>query len=750
MTISWMPVLPLWAIAMITLALLALLAHGSLVLASKRLPKRWIATLGVLRVAIVAVFAICMLQPIVSFRRTVQEGPPVFVLLDTSKSMGIRDSSDAPTRLGDSMQWLEKSGLRNALDGRPNVQWFAFDGHARTVAPTELASLTASGTTTRYAESLTDAWEHYRQQRTEGLPVVPGGRVLLVSDGNDSDKRDVTEVARHLGLTVDTLAPAAAAAGAQQAQATVVQVQAPRRVLLGAESRFAVTLRQEGLAQKPLNLQLKEGDRLVATQPFTFAADQQEKMVSVTFRPEEAGLKEYSVEIEGIPAAKADGSHARNFSVQVVGARNEVLFIEDSWRWEFKFLRRIFEDDPSFSLTAFLSRGENTFVQLAEPDRRTQVNGFPQSRAELAGFDTLVLGSADPRRWPRGFADALRQLVEEDGKSLVVIAGPNLRQMMDQPGLAALLPVELSHESATPTAGPVAVRVTTEGLATPFFAAPGGAPAAFWSSLPAVDQIYPALRKKPAATALVEAGQLANSYGKLIVMAEHTVGRGRVLFVATDTLWKWQMLSSATEGPTTYQAFWQQALRTLAPIRQSAGNVNLNLEPDRSRYEPGQTVVLRAEVQSARALPKARVQAQVTLPDGKQLPLDFTPDAAEPGIHTARFDATMPGQHKVAATVIAEDKTAADMLIAFDVEESTGELATRRVNEANLARIARDTGGHLINRADPATWHALVSTEKVPVTRVQTVDLWNDFALLILLSVLLGTDWLLRLLRGFA
>ena len=95
MTISWMPGLPLWVIALITFALLALLAHGSLVLARKRLPMRWIAMLGLLRLAIVLVFAICLLQPIVSFHRTVEEGPPVFVLLDTSKSMAVKDAPEA-------------------------------------------------------------------------------------------------------------------------------------------------------------------------------------------------------------------------------------------------------------------------------------------------------------------------------------------------------------------------------------------------------------------------------------------------------------------------------------------------------------------------------------------------------------------------------------------------------------------------------------------------------------------------------
>ena len=185
MSLSWMPVLPVWVVVLITCALLALLAHGSLVLVRKRLPMRWIVLLGLLRFLIVLVFAACLLQPIVAFRRTVPEGPPVFVLLDASQSMGLKDSAAPAGRLAEAVQWLEKNGLHGKLAARPNVHWFAFDAHAHAVAPDRLAALPANGTTTRYAESLADAWEHYRQQSSADAPLVPGGRVLLVSDGHD-------------------------------------------------------------------------------------------------------------------------------------------------------------------------------------------------------------------------------------------------------------------------------------------------------------------------------------------------------------------------------------------------------------------------------------------------------------------------------------------------------------------------------------------------------------------------------------
>lgn len=740
MTLRWMPVLPVWAIAVIALALLILLAFGTRILAKKRVPKRWLVGLGMLRMAIIAVFTASLLQPILAYRGSEKEGPPVLVMLDTSKSMSVNG------RLTETAQWLDDSGLKARLAARPNVHWFAFDEHARAVEPGKPTA--ATGEATRYAESLGDAWDLLRQQRESDASIVPGGRVLLVSDGRDAGSSDVSQLARQLGLSIDTLAPVAPPASVETPRLTIAPLQAPRRVQLGAEAKLGISLSQSGLSGRPLTLRVVDGDRTVGTQPFTFAANQTEATVNLPFRPEEAGLREFRLLIDGAP--NENGEATRRFSAQVAGGASEVLFLEDSWRWEFKFLRRIFEDDPAFTLTAFLSRGDTAFVQLAEPDRSSQVTGIPQTRGELAVFDTVVLGNVDPRRWPRALPSAIRTLVEEDGKSLIVIGGPGLRALLDTPELAALLPVELSEESGNPVPGPVNLAVTPDGLASPFFAAVGGVSADFWADLPPVDQVYPPLRKKPAATALVEAAQLANSYGKLIVMAEHTVGRGRVLYVGTDTLWKWQTLSKVAEGPSHYQVFWQQALRALAPAGATGGNVTLRVDPDRSRLNPGETVTLRGEVQSAQALASPRVQAEVTLPDGKKIPLDFTPDPEQDGRHTASFVPTQSGQHRVAATVVSGDRTEAEAQSVFDVETVSPELSDTSLDFANLARLSQDTGGQVIDRSDPATWEALTKFEEIPVDREKTLDLWNGYSLLVLLSLLLGLDWLLRLLRGFA
>src|SRR5262249_24350937 len=158
-----------------------------------------------------------------------------------------------------------------------------------------------------------------------------------------------------------------------------------------------------------------------------------------------------------------------------VDGKHEVLVLEDSWRWEFKFLRRVLEEDPSYRFTALLSRGGGAFMQFVAPDRRSQLIGFPRNPAQLSVFDTVVVGDVDPRRWPRDFATSLRRLVMEEGRSLVVLAGPNLTHWTATPDLLALLPVEITRETASPVAGPVPVRVTAEGARSPFFLQPGKA-----------------------------------------------------------------------------------------------------------------------------------------------------------------------------------------------------------------------------------------------------------------------------------
>lgn len=729
LSLSAMPVVPVWVVLVLSAGLLAVLAHGSWTLRRREVPRRSVLVLAGLRIVIVVLFALVLIQPIVSYTRQVQRRPELLVLLDTSESMSQAAGTEGTSRLEEMTQVLD-AGLAAELDRRFELRWFGFDRGVTPLQGKEWRTVKPGGSGTHFAEALTQAYSYPHDLLHE--------RVLLVSDGHDQGRPDLVEVARRLGVAVDVLVPGSPPQDPARRAVVVADVQGSSRVLLGSETHFQITLRGEPVnASRTVKVRMSEGGKELDTAQVVIEANRSEQRVRFVHRPVEVGPKRYEFQAEEGPSFP--------LSVQVVDGKHEVLVIEDSWRWEFKFLRRILEEDPSFRFTAILSRGNGAFMQFAAPDRRSQLVGLPQDRGQLGLFDTVVVGDVDPRRWPRDLAGSLRRMVMEEGKSLIVLAGPNLVHWSSSPDLLALLPVDITRETASPVTGPVPIRVASEGAQSPFFLQPGGGQLA---SLPALDRVYPPLRKKPAATVLVEAAKLGTASGPVIVMAEHTAGRGRVLYVGTDTLWKWRTLATSADAHTTpYHAFWQQTLRALAPARAGNAGVNLWLQPHRSRYQAGQRAIVRAEVDALVPLTQASVRGVVSLPGGKTLPLSFSVDPSASSAWVAEFETTAAGPYRVSASVVSGGKPATEGSAVVDVETSRSERDGAVVDRANLARIAGSTGGKVLDPADPQTWPVAAGT--ITVNERVTLDLWNRSVLLIVLTLVAGTDWLLRMLRGY-
>lgn len=752
LSIHWFPLLPPGAIALLIAALLALTTWGTWLLFQKRIPQRWVIGLGAARVVAVLLFAACLLQPALSYLKKTSHPPELVVLVDASQSMGRSDADGGSTRLAGAIDSLQKSNLLDTLGRRFDLKLFAFDRRAYPVDATELKSLHADGPATDFAAALGSAEDLLAAERADGDRSNSSRRVLLVSDGRNHGGGDFAQAALAAGATVDVL-PVGGERGSKAGAAAIARVQAPTRVLLASETQFRVVVDRGTDPVKEFVLTLYEDGEPRETQEVVFEERSPQRRVTLAHRPTQVGLKRYEFALQPktapAPATKTsppDDDERYAVDVQVIDDKLEVLALEDRWRWEFKFFRRVLEDDPSFSLTAMLARGGGAFMQLGEPDRGVNLGGFPHSRAELDWFDVLVLGDVRPSRWPTGLAAAVADAVIDGGKSLVVVAGPSLGEFAQVPELHTLLPVELSAESGAPIEGPLDVRLTPEGAAGGIFA---DGDRGMITQLPAVERIYAAQRKRPGATVLVEAATAANASGRLIVLAEQTVGRGRVLYVATDALWKWQTLAPTdADGRTLYGKFWQQALRALAPQR--TASAGLWLAADRTRTEVGDQLTLRAEAPILAEVERAKLAGTVTLPDGRRLPLAFEPDPNSAESYTASFDVVAPGRYGVSLAALVDGAAAAETSLAIEAIVARGETDDDGVDRAALEQIAARTGGRVVDPNDPQTWPTPAAGPTPEVEERRTVNLWDNFTLLTLLCLVLGGDWLARLLRGYA
>jgi hypothetical protein len=728
MSFQFNSVLPACFALPLIAALLAATIFGTVTLLRKRIAPNLIITLSALRFAIFIVFLLILLQPALTYTSNVPQLPELVVLVDTSPSMAQDDGKG--TRLSEATAALRQGALAAALKDRYRIHWFAFDRTARPIDEAEVASLKTGGNAAACADSIEAACNHVR-----ALGKNPQ-RLLLVSDGNDAGSDDPVETARRFGLTVDTLAPTSTSG---DSAVVIAEVQSARRVLLGSDTIFRITLDGKRPAQhdRSLEVRVTEDGRKIHEHPVVLKSGRFEQTVELTYRPSSVGLKQYAFELVGGDKS----AKPYPLAVQVLDSKYEVLILEDRWRWEYKYLHRLFEDDPSFRFSALLNRGGGAFVQFGSPDRRVNLIGFPQARADLEGFDIFVLGDVDPAKWPRGLANELARLVSEDGRSLVVIAGPGLPNLMDVPELNAILPVELTPDSGKPLEGPIEVRIRADAAHSPFFFQLRG------DDQPTpLDQVYPTLRKRPGATVLVEAVKQRNAYGNTIVLAEHTVGRGRVLFVGTDTLWKWHTLAPTNDGPTPYSILWQQAFRAMTPARSNIGSVNLWLTPNRTRTEVGRPIAITSEVTSARPLPAATIEAFVTPPGEKRQSLVFSADTRQPQMYRSVFAARESGLQRISAALVSDGKTLAEASTIVQVDEPRNRDAD--VDLYNLTQIARDTGGNLIDPAVAETWPTPGENALPPMQRLHTIDPWSNFTLLLVLCALLGVDWFIRLFKG--
>ena len=755
MTFNLVPLLPIWVIAVIGVVLLALLAHGNVVLCAKSVPRRWVAVLSVLRVIAIVLFMLLLVRPVAHYTRSITDKPSMVMMLDASRAMGWDEAGQRESRLREAIESMRTHGLRQKLEQSFEMPWFAINQEVRPVDPGRVDGLALEGETGSLAQHIETAWNYQRlHDPGRGRVGDQRDRLLLISDGHYNGHVDPVETARRLGVTIYTMPPRDVAAPPAEPAVRVVSLQSVPTVLLGSEARFRARLRLEGeIASGPVELALQADGETVRTRRVRVDAARREQRVEMTHRPRSPGRKDYALvarPTDGGPSFEP--TRPQPLTVNVIARGHQVLMLEDRWRWGFRFLRRAMESDPDFALTAFISRRPGTYMQFADTPRAVHLEGFPRSRPQLAWFDTIILGDVNPEHWPPDLAPAIYEMVVERGKSLVVIAGPGLPRLTGSSALRSLLPVESQTDGAGYIPGPVKVAPAPGASdASLFFTPEGDDFFGVFDALPPMDQIYAPLRKRPAANLLLVAPEHSNEYGSRIVMAEHTVGKGRVLYIGTDTLWKWQMLAGRdSQGRTPYEVFWKQTLRALSPRQPQQNGATLRLRTDYTRYDVRGIIELAAEFeQRSREPDDAQISVSVELPDGDVLPVALRAHPQEAGVYISEIEPPMPGAYTLTGRAQIDGETAAESITRIHVQPLPEMPGRRRNDMAALARLARATGGNVVEPDNPDTWPNVKPDEAREVEVADSLDLWRSATLLLLLVGVLSLDWLVRLLRGF-
>jgi len=727
---------PVWLYAVLVLLAAAglywnIMRERKTVLSNARSLAIWLA-----QTALLALLLFMLWHPAISVARLRPQQNVIAVLIDHSRSMGIAD--DGKTRLEQAQETLDKQ-LLPELSKKFQVRLYGLGRDA--VRIDQPQTLAADDNATRIGDSL----KHIAAE----AGTMPLGAVVLLSDGGDNTggiDRDTISQLRQLHVPVHTVGYGP---DHFDRDIEVVDVAAPARALAQSRVTARVAIRQHGYAGQKATLTLRENGKLISGQTLELRPDA-EQSESVMFSVGEAGAHSFQI---GITPLAGEQNTQNNSVVRLVNVgrkKMRVLYMEGEPRWEYKFIRRALEDDPSIEIVSMLRTTQNKIYRQGIATPGELEAGFPAKAEELFKYDGLIIGSVEASYFSNDQQRMIRDFADKRGGGVLFLAG---RFALADGGYAAtpmaeMMPLKFAGDKMPPekswSRNFADVTLTEAGRDNPICQIENDRAknAERWKKMPQVANYAAMGAPKPGAVVLMNVAEPGHRPTPLLTIQNY--GRGRVGLFATAGSWRWKMLQDHNDR--SHATYWSQLLRWL--VTETPGEV-ISSTPHQVLSDD-MHVPLRVNVRDRNFEPvsDAAVQATITRPDGNAEVMELKPDPLEPGTYTGDYTAEKAGTY-VAETAAHQTLNGAKTELGSDTltfrrEDGVAENFGAAQNKDLLEKLAGDTGGNYYTPSTAKRLAEEVAVSEAGITGHDNLDIWDMPVLFLLVILIRGGEWILR------
>ncbi|MBI1347414.1 hypothetical protein GC163_14140 [bacterium] len=762
----WPPGWPAWLTLVVTIAL-----GLGLVWSYRREAARLSAgarlLLTALRCAALCVGLVLWTQPTLVIARSGL--PAVIVLFDTSASMTFRDAAAQPSsvtanaspeavpsrweQVASAVTTRDSQFLRELTDSHP-VRFYQFsqtatslplertDESADIVAFVEqLRQLSPTGRATRPAESV--------RQVLSDLRGSPPAAIIVLTDGIASESEadrlsTIADLLRRRGTELYAV-PVGSSEPSRDVQ--LFDVAMDDMAFVGDPVVISGKIRTRGLDAKTAQVRVSvEGQpEQLVQQQVTLKAGDGGTTFEVTFTADQPADWELVIEVPSVTGETDLNNNRERRHISIREERLNVLLIESAPRYEFRYLKQWLERDKSVTVRTLLTDADPEYAQ----EDRTALPYFPVVKEELWQYDVIILGDVSPAELGSTAAEWIETFVREKGGGLVFIAGPQSNPAtLARTPLELLLPFVVSAADASafeePNAEEYRARLTLDGQkGVPMFRLAESELASLetWNNLPGFFGLLPITRVKPGTRVLAEHPYRPAEVGKLPVILLQQYGAGKVLYHATDELWRWRFRT----GDTHFGRYWGQAVRYLSRGRLLGKDRSAELVVDRQTYLQGEPVLLRVRFLDDRLAPsdddgvqvvlerRGEGRREITLHRLPHLPMVFETQVT--GLAEGFYHAWMSRPSFEVAPPVAD----------FRVESLDREMQRRAVDRLDLQAAVKTAGGAVVELEDLAELPSRIPIGRpIPFEQGRRLPLWSRWEPLLLMMGLLVTEWVLR------
>ncbi|HET6196685.1 MAG TPA: hypothetical protein VFE12_13060 [Acetobacteraceae bacterium] len=692
--------------------------------------------LEVLRFVIVSAVLFTLNQPEWVFHEKPKEKPVVAVLWDDSGSMRTRDVINASDPAAPPMTRAEQ--VARLVQGttwdrlRTTADVVIQPVSAATGTPAEQA---AGGVSTNLAGPLQDLLDHHEYLRA----------VVLFSDGDWNEGGSPVATAMQYRLRKVPIFGACAGSPVAQPDIEVVSIDAPTFAVAGKALQVPFTIRSAMPHEVHTVISLEVEGEAALTQEIVLPPKSTSDS-EFTWTPSRPGKTTLTMRIPVQDGELEPANNVRKVSLDVRQEKLRVLLIESYPRWEYRYLRNAMVRDPGVDVSCL----------LFHPDLENTGGGphyikkFP-GKAELQDFDVVMLGDVGMQKGQLDEEQCrmLRGLVEQQASGLIFMPGLRGNQAtLLSSELGDLYPVEL--DPARPKGAGSAQKgqftLTEEGNKTLLTKLSGDPKenARIWESFPGFHWHAAALRVRAGATALAVHRTESSQYGRYPLIATRGFGAGKVLFLGTDSVWKWR---EGVEDLYHYR-FWGQVARWMAYQRQMAAGESMRLFYAPDRPVAGSKVILNANVMDASGSPldSGTVVATITDPTGENQVLRLKREQeGEWGLFRSQFAPERGGNYKVSLSCRETgSRLDTEIQVAARERERKGMPARPEIVE----ELVRVTGGKIVTEANTSDVLDSILSLPEPAPVERRFLLWSNPWWGGLVVLLMGIFWVGRKLSG--
>jgi len=739
----------------------------------------WIA-FGLKLLGVLAM-ALCLIEPIWSGRRATTGANVLVVAADNSRGMTIRDENSAQTRgqiLRDALQTGKDSWLA-ALAGTFQIRQYLFDSRLRRTP--DFSDLTFDGTATSLGAALRTLGERYR-----GRPLAG---VLLMTDGCATD---VGEPLPDLA-GLPPVYPVVIGHSRPQRDLALGNVAVSQTSFEDAPVTIQVDAEATGFSGRDVAVELLDASgACVEQQQWKIGRNEAKQGFRFRLRPDRTGVLFYQLRVaeasEEATTNASEATLANNTRILVVDRGKgpyRILYVAGRPNWDLKFLKRAIEDDEQVQLVVLvrvakrepkydyrghsgetsnpLYRGfdvqdkeqterydQPVLVRLNTRDQAELRDGFPKTKEELFGYHAIILDDVEADFFSRDQMDLVRQYVTERGGGLLMLGGAESFQKGDfhRTPIGSILPVYLDPMPAGPAVG-TRLDLTREGWLEPWARLRDNEQdeKQRLAEMPEFQVVNRTRAVKPGAR--VVAAIDVNEARQLPGLVVQQIGNGRSAALVVGDIWRWAMRNPGMHDDM--DKFWRQMLRWLiadvpAPV---------SLQAKQKLEEANQSVVLQTRIRNRAFEPmdNVSISMRVLEPTGTEVQLTAAAVPTESGLFEAPYVPRTSGGYF--AWIKATDATGAvlgEAETGWTVDLEGREFQSIRANRPLLERIARQTGGRIVELDELDRFARDLPSRQAPISEVWVRPLW-DLPGVLPASFLLAVgcfvaEWALRRWKG--